>query len=317
MNWSRVLIFCFVFSTSSAQANGPHDFDFQSLKNCFLQTNSNHPERNHPDVQSHSRFVSTLIDESSLDIGTQYNHQLNALMFSETQASQTLVHVIQDVGGPGDNGGALFQSLSNRLNRRTPNIRETFVFNNSQLASRCDSRQPQNVIQVGGTCTYTTAESEGSQACPTTAGIGFTVSANGPQSLCGVTHSFGERRGFSQRRDLPLSQTRDVVERALVDRLNYLQTMVAQPGTQLDQQNIINALSPDGSCHNVISPTPPAVSALSSRILCLLQPQNRQICIQGDPGPSLDGPQNVHSLGNDSQVAPPALLVPTRFEIER
>ncbi len=300
-----------------AKANGPHDFDFQNLRNCFLQTNSNHPEHNHPSIQSHSRFVSTLIDESSLDSGTQYNHQLDALMFSETQGSQTLVHIIQDVGGPGDNSGALFQSLSNRLNRRTPNIRETFVFNNSQLSAGCDSRRPQNVIRVGGTCTYTTAESEGQHTCPTTAGLGFTVSQNGPLSLCGVTHSFGERRGYSQRRDLPLSQTRDVVERALVDRLTYLQTMITQPGTQLDQQNIINALSAEGSCHQVISPTPPQVSALSSRILCLLQPQNRQVCVQGDTGHGFDEPQNVHSLGNGQPATPPTLLIPTRFEIER
>ena len=239
-------------------------FDFEQLKNCFQSTNSNFERRNQVLPESNSTFLSSIIEDGRL------TSSYDALMFKEQVNGRTQVHVIQDTT---QNKGGLFKSMRYSLDRSVPRIRATFTIPQSNIRSQnCPSRGFSNTLLLGGYCT-----NQNNERCILPQVSLDLVRTETSSRICPPQKVFdNENRLFAG--DLALTDTPSIIERAIVDRLTYLDKALSIGGLNYDSSNIETALSASGACLRVLQPTPTSITSQASKVLCQVAPQRNQAC---------------------------------------
>ncbi len=272
---SSILSLLFFFHSPSVWSK----IDFENLKHCMTSLRAPLISRTDKAVLPRSQFISTLNWKS------RENYEINALIYHEEVDGMTRVHVIQDIE---TNRRGLFSGLRNQLNQEVPNINRTYVYNSSDLkAYRCNSREPQSVLPLGGHC-----KGSGESRCPM-AKVGFSLGVeNNQTTFCpsSVTHA-EVKRGYQREVDLTTSQSEEIVKKAILEQIEFLSRYQASGKLQFDKNNVIQALYNKAYCLKALEPSPVEIRAAASPLLCQLSPLDREVCLQGDVGPNPIDPQ--------------------------
>jgi len=251
-----------LFSSQKAYAN----FNFDNLKTClemtevhFIQSSSNHLKR---DVH--------LITQLNSKDDPSYVYNYNAVIFRETDNDVTEVHIIQDMS----KRRSLLSRFIGQSIKSPDNVSETLLFKNSDLrkSPNCSASRSQNIIKIGGSCKDLAKRRD----CVTSRiGLNLAFDQNSDQSfICPVEIHKNHKDVLTSAKRTPLEQSKihNVIKRALTAHLSYLHQALKLKDVEFESEIFAQALSPNGSCYQIVDQNDTSISQLAEQVLCQAKP---------------------------------------------